>query len=140
MIITTFRSSYTRKLPRNIIYRNYKTFNAQDLFNDLETNLRFEKHPSTCVSCDELTKIYKKTTDKHAPQKKGKIRDNQAAFMTTELSKQIMKRSKSKNLYFKWPSWENFLTYKNEKSKCNNMSKYAKKAFFSKSSCKKGSK
>ena len=50
---------------------------------------------------DELTKIFKKTTGKHVPQKKGKIRDNQAAFMTKELSKQIMKRSKSKNLYFK---------------------------------------
>ena len=38
MIITTFRSSYTRKPPRNIIYRNYKNFNAHDFLNDLETN------------------------------------------------------------------------------------------------------
>ena len=101
MIISTFRSSYTREPPRNIIHRNYKNFNAQDLLNDLETNLRLEEHPSTCVSYDELTKILKKNTDKHAPQKKGKIWGNQAAFMTKELSKQIMKRSKSKNLYFK---------------------------------------
>ena len=35
--------------------------------------------------------------------------------MTKELSKQIMKRSESKNLYFKWPSRKNFLAYKNEK-------------------------
>ena len=38
MIITTFRSSYTREPPQNIIYRNYKNFNAQDFLNDLETN------------------------------------------------------------------------------------------------------
>ena len=35
--------------------------------------------------------------------------------MTEELSKQIMKRSESKNLYFKLSSRENFLAYKNEK-------------------------
>ena len=60
-----------------------------------------------CVSYDKLTKIFKETTDKHAPQKKQKISGNQAPFMTKELSKQIMKRSKSKNLYFDRPytSW-----------------------------------
>ena len=51
-----------------------------------------------------------------------------------------MKRSKSKNLYFKWPSEENFLAYKNDKNKCNNMTKYAKKAYFRKVRAKKGSK
>ena len=50
MIITTFRSSYTSKPSRNIIHRNYKHFNAQDLLNELETNLTLEEHPSTCVS------------------------------------------------------------------------------------------
>ena len=43
----------------------------------------------------------KKTTDKYAPQKKGKIRGNQPAVMVKEPSKQVMKRSKSKTLYFK---------------------------------------
>ena len=60
--------------------------------------------------------------------------------MTKELSKQIMKRSKSKNLYFKWPYRENFLAYKNEKNKCNNMTKCAKKTYFRKVTAKKGNK
>ena len=37
--------------------------------------------------------------------------------MTKALSKQIMKKSKSKNLYFKWFSKENSLAYKKEKNK-----------------------
>ena len=41
-----------------------------------------------------------------------------------------MKRSKSKNLYFKWPPRKNFFAYKNEKSKCNDMTKYAKRVYF----------
>ena len=57
--------------------------------------------------------------------------------MTKEIRKKIMKISKSKYLYFKWPSGENFLAYKNEKSKCNNITKYAKKKVFSKGNSKK---
>ena len=48
-----------------------------------------------------------------------------------------MKRSKSKNLHCKWPSREKFLAYKNEKNKCNNMTKYAKKTYFWKVTAKK---
>ena len=70
MIITSFRSSYTRELPWNIIYRNHKNFNAQDFLSDLETNLKLEEQASMCVSYDKLTKVFKETTDKHAPQKK----------------------------------------------------------------------
>ena len=70
-----------------------------------------------CVSFDKLTKIFKETIDKHAPQNKERIGDSQASFMTKELNKQIMKRSKSKNLYFKWPSRENFFAHENEKKK-----------------------
>ena len=76
-----------------------------------------QEQASMCVSFDKLTKIFKETTDKHAPQNKERIGDSQASFMTKELSKQIMKRSKSKNLYFKWPSRENFFAHENEKKK-----------------------
>ena len=59
-----------------------------------------------------------------------KIQGNQTPFMAKELSKQIMKRSKSKNLYFKWPSRKNLLIYKNEKNIWNYMTKYAENRFF----------
>ena len=81
MIITSFRSSYTRELPWNIIYRNHKNFNAQDFLSDLETNLKLEEQASMCVSYDKLTKVFKETTDKHAPQKKQKIWGNQAQLV-----------------------------------------------------------
>ena len=61
--------------------------------------------------------------------------------MTKGLRKQIMKRPKSENLYFKWPSRGNFLTYKNEKNK--QMSQHDRiclKSVFSKSHSKKSSK
>ena len=84
------------RTPWDIIYKNYKNFNVQVFLTELEPILRSEEEASTYVSYDELTKISTELTDKHARQKRWKIRDNHALFMTKELSKQSMKRSKSK--------------------------------------------
>ena len=52
--------------------------------------------------------------------------------MTKELSKSIMNRSRFKNRYVKWPSRENFLSYKKAKNLCNSLNKKAKKTYFEK--------
>ena len=51
-------------------------------------------------------------------------------FMTKELSKAIMDKSKAKNKYVKWPSRENYLLFKNVKNKCTSINKKAKKDYF----------
>ena len=49
--------------------------------------------------------------------------------MTKEVSKTIMTKSRIKNKYNKWPSRENFLSLKQIKNKCTNLTKTAKKIF-----------
>ena len=53
------------------------------------------------VKYDELTNIFRSPLDKHAPPKQTQVRENQAPFMTKELSKAIMASSKIKNKYNK---------------------------------------
>ena len=53
--------------------------------------------------------------------------------MTRELSKSIMTKSKVKNSYVKWPSQENFVTYKKAKNKCNSLTRKPKGKFFKES-------
>ena len=50
--------------------------------------------------------------------------------MNKELSKAIMEKSKTRNKYLKWPSRENYVSYKKSKNKCNSLTKKAKKIFF----------
>ena len=50
--------------------------------------------------------------------------------MTKDLDKATMEKSKSRNKYLKWPSRENYVSYKKSKSKCNSLTKKAKKIFF----------
>ena len=57
----------------------------------------------------------------------------QAPFMTKELSKAIITRSRIKNKYNTWPSRENFIALKEIKNKYANLTKTAKKQYFAKS-------
>ena len=49
--------------------------------------------------------------------------------MNKELSEEIMKKSRLRNRYLKYPSRENVLAYKNIKNKCNNYLKQSKKKY-----------
>ena len=50
--------------------------------------------------------------------------------MTKELSKAIIEKLKSRYKYLKWPSRENYVSYKNSKSNYNSLTKKAEKIFF----------
>ena len=76
--------------------------------------------------------IFRTILDHHAPLKTKRIRGNQAKFMTKELSKPIMNRSRFKKRYLKWPSRENFLAFEKAENLCNSLNKKAKKTYFEK--------
>ena len=64
--------------------------------------------------------------------KKKIVRSNEALFVTKELSKATMNRSKLKSRYTKWPSRENFLAFKKQENISKNLNKKTKKNYFSK--------
>ena len=132
MILTFFRSYFPRSPPKTISYRRFRYFGTKDFLYELENKL-CSKECNGGVKYDDLTNILRSTLDNHAPQKQKHVRGNQAPFMTKELSKTIMTRSRIKNKYNKWPSRENFLALKQIKNKCTNLTKTAKKQYFAKS-------
>ena len=79
-----------------------------------------------------LTKLFRLVLDKHAPLKVAKVRGNQGPFMTRELCKAIMNKSKIRSKYQKWPPRENVLALKEAKKFCNKLPKSVKKAYFRK--------
>ena len=97
----------------------------------MENKLR-SKECNGGVKHDDLTNIFRSTLDNHAPLKQKQVRGNQAPFVTKELSRAIMTRSRIKSKYNKWSSRENFLTIKRKKSKSTNLTKTAKKQYFAK--------
>ena len=56
--------------------------------------------------------------NKHAPRKKKIVRGNQVPFMTKDLSKEIMKRSRLRNRFFKGKSLKNRMLYTQQRNYC----------------------
>ena len=120
MILTFFRSYFSRLPPKTITYRRFRYFETKDFLCKLENKLR-SKECNGGVKYDDLTNIFRSTLDNHAPLKQKQVRGNQAPFMTKELSKAIMTRSRIKNKCNKWPSRQNFVGHKQIKNKCTNL-------------------
>ena len=122
-LILTFFKAYFKKLPpKNIEYRNYKKLNGNNFPYELDQELSKgsiynEKHHL----CHVFTNIFRMVLDKHAPIKKKIVRGNEAPFMTKEISKAILNRSKPKNRCTKWPSRKNFFAFKKQKNICKNL-------------------
>ena len=96
MIMTFFRSYFSKLPPKTITYKSFRYFETKDFLYELEN----KSHTKECneeVKHDDLTNIFLSALDSHAPLKQKRVKRNQAYFMAKELSKEIMTRSRIKN-------------------------------------------
>ena len=70
--------------------------------------------------------ILREVLDKHAPSKKKYKRENSSPFMTKQLRKMIMNRSRCKNTYFKTKTVENWERYRKLRNECVKLTKKLK--------------
>ena len=96
MILTFFRSYFSRLPPKTITCRSFRYFQTKDFLYELKNKL-CTKECNGGVKYDDLTNIFRSTLDSHAPLKQKQVRGNQAPFMAKELSKAVMTRSRIKN-------------------------------------------
>ena len=116
--------------PKKIIFRDYKKFDEQNFLYDLDQQMIKGKFYKEKNKYESFSDTFKAIVNKHAPQKEKIVRENSASFMTKELRKAIMNRSRLKKKYQDWPSRENFKNWKKQKNKCNKLCRKAKKDHF----------
>ena len=126
LVCTFLRCHFQRIPPKIILYRNYKNMNYEKFMEDVKSlpynNLHRFSNPFL-----GLTTLFKSIVDRHAPLKTKKLRGNQVPYMTKELSKSIMHRSKLRNKYNRWKSRENYVALQQAKKRCKFLSRIAKK-------------
>ena len=133
LILSLYRALFKRIPAKTIEYRNYGKFRPETFLHELDQELKKGIiYNSQDKQHDLFSNIFRTILDHHAPLKAKRIRDNQVKFMTKELSKSIMDRSRLKNRYLRWPSHENFLAYKKAENLCNTLNKKAKNTYFGK--------
>ena len=99
IIVTFLRLSFKRIPSKNIVYRDYKHFNQNKIFHELDLEINKGKFYNSANPYDFFN-LFKNITDKLAPVKQKKVRRNNGPFVT----KSIMDRSRLRNKYLKYPS------------------------------------
>ena len=87
---------------------------------------------SSTANYIDFHKATKRVLDKHAPSKKKYVRANDGPFMTKELRKANMKRSRLKNRLNKCKTNENWIAFEKQGKFCVKLPRQSKKSYYSK--------
>ena len=118
-------TTFPKTKPKEIIYRNYKTFNQSIFKTELKQKLQAQK-----ASYKDFELTFLEVLNTHAPLKKKVIRANHVPYMSKILRKAIMRRSALENKYRKNSSDENLKKYKKHKSYCSRLYKKERKKYY----------
>ena len=125
MTITILKKDFQKLPPKTVKYRCYRNFNEES-FHDYMKGV-FEND-----SLDFETKLafIQEELDKQAPIKSKTLRGNNAPFVTKEMRKAIMVRSKLKSLFHKTKSPEIRVLYNRQRNYCVSLLKRTKRNYF----------
>ena len=102
MCITVLKVQYHKDKHNTVYYRNYKSFDNL-IFKD-ELIRETSKHDINNIQFDVFESTMLNILNKHAPLKQKHLRANNGKFVTKELRKAIMKRSRLKQKFMKTKS------------------------------------
>ena len=128
LVVTVLKTTFRKKPPRIVRYRDYKNYFKGNYINDL--NLSLTGTDIHRLSNDDFNDLLMRICDKHCPLKTKYLRGNDQPFMTKELRKQHMKRTRLLNKYRKEKSVQNEMAYKRQRNYCTNLLKKTKADYF----------
>ena len=100
LVVTILKTFRKKQRPKTIHYRNYKNFENDNFRQDLKKELlKFDITNAPLSKFNDTVLL--SVLDKHSPKIMKYIRSNNCNFMTKELRKAIMNRSKPRNTFLK---------------------------------------
>ena len=111
-------------LPKIVNYRDYKNFDTKTFKDRLELTLK------NTTSFEELQKIFMDLLNKFAPLKCKYLRANHSKFMTKELSKAIMLRTRFRHQFLKMKTPEAKAKYNKQSNIFVSLTRKAKRNYY----------
>ena len=130
LTLTVLKTTFRKRPPKVVMYRNYKNYSSFKFKEDLQFHLN--DIDLIRISNDEYVSLFMGILNKHAPIKKKCIRANEQPFVTKELRKEHMTRSRLRNKLRKDKNKANRLAYTKQRNICTNLLKKAKTSYFEK--------
>ena len=128
MTITVLKTEFVKADPIQIKYRDYKNYSSLNFNEELKAKLNSDNNSYS--DYNKFQTILCEVLEKHAPQKKKYVRANNSSFMTKELRKMIMNRSRYKNKFFKNKTVENWENFRRLRNDCVKLTNKIKKDYF----------
>ena len=119
LTVTVLKSYCKKRKPKELIYSDFKNFSNQQFGAELVKELN---ENNVGVSQFELFQtITLGLLNKLAPSKKKTLRNNQSSFITKEVRKAIMTRSRLRNKFLKTKFQECKQAYNKQRNLCVTM-------------------
>ena len=135
MTVTVLRSYFLKAEPKITMYRDYKKFSNNEFRSFINTN-NGNLQNSNDISLSSFMYVCKEVLDKVSPLKQ-KYRANNGPFMNKDVTKAIMKRTKSRNNYLKHRCNVNRKAYNAQRSRWVSLVRKAKLDYYNKLNHKK---
>ena len=115
LVLFIFKTTFSKKGPKELMYRDFKNFDQEIFTQELRTSLSSETvHDYTSFE-DNFLGVF----NKNAPLKKKVLRENHAPFVTKVIRKAIVKRSYLEKFYFNKKTTESLKKYEKYKNFCS---------------------
>ena len=118
MTVTVMRKTFKKIRPRVINYRSYGDFSNKTFRVSLINNLSNEVFVNNDYELQKLCKTAMDILNSFDPTKKNYAQGNQIPFMTKNLSREIMTRSRLRKKYLKHKTEENRLLCAQQRNRC----------------------
>ena len=128
MVVTVLKLYFPKQKPNIQTFRDYKRF-QNDLFRS-ELDYELSKLDVCNLELEHFLNIFIEILNKHVPIKRKYLRANQGEFMSKELNKAIMTRSRLRNKYLKEESADSKIAYDKQRNYCVNLLRRTKKKYF----------
>ena len=128
MTLTVLKTEFVKADPIKMNYRDYKNYNSCEFNKDLERKLISD--PTSNINYTNFQNIMSQVLEKHATLKNKYLRANNSPFMTKQLRKMIMNRSRCKNAYYKNKTVDKWEKYRKLRNDCVKLTKKVKREYF----------
>ena len=125
MVISSFKCTFEKRDPKEVTYRYYKHFNRILFRSELQEAIQGS------VDWADYELRFLNVLNKHAPVKNKTVRANHKPYITKEIRKSIMNKTRLANKRHKTNNEGDFREYKRQKNYVNRECKRARKDYFS---------
>ena len=119
---------FEKQPPQIVTIQNYKNYNKELFEEDIQ--IKLSEFDITSIPYELFTNIFIDTLNLYAPLKKKNLRSNHPKFISKELSKEIILRSKLRNKFLKDKTNEARTKYRKQRNISVHLLRRAKRNYY----------